>query len=52
MSEIQTYNDQQSATDKEICDRLANIINSQLTKQKARSDAHPVWFLEDNPIVG
>ena len=51
--DIQKYNNSQTASDKEICNRLAKIINSELTKAESKIwHAHPVWFLEGNPIVG
>jgi hypothetical protein len=51
--EIQAYNDRQNSADKEICDLLANIIDSELTEAESKIwHAHPVWFLEGNPIVG
>jgi uncharacterized protein YdhG (YjbR/CyaY superfamily) len=52
-SEIQTYNDKQTSVDKEICDLLATIINNELTEAENKIwHAHPVWFLNGNPIVG
>ncbi len=52
-SEIQTYNDNQTLEDKEICDLLAKIIDNALTKAENKIwHAHPVWFLDKNPIVG
>ncbi len=51
--EIQAYNNRQTATDREICDRLARIINSELPEAVGRIwHAHPVWFLDDNPVAG
>lgn len=51
--DIQAYNDKQSASDKEICDLLARIINSQMPEAENKIwHAHPVWFLDENPIVG
>ncbi|WET01962.1 DUF1801 domain-containing protein [Flavobacterium sp. YJ01] len=51
--EIQNYNDSQSLEDKEICDLLYSIINKNLTKAESKIwHAHPVWFLDGNPIVG
>ena len=52
-SEIQAYNDSQAAADKEICDLLAKAINSELGEAESKIwHAHPVWFIEGNPIVG
>ncbi|MFI5450727.1 DUF1801 domain-containing protein [Pedobacter sp. UC225_61] len=51
--EIQTYNNKQTAVDKEICNLLATIINHELTEAESKIwHAHPVWFLNGNPIVG
>lgn len=50
---IASYNAQQSETDKEICDILAQAINNELTESESKIwHAHPVWFIEGNPIVG
>ena len=51
--EIQSYNDNQQPADKEICDLLATTIDSVLREAESKIwHAHPVWFLEGNPIVG
>lgn len=51
--EIQAYNDKQTPVDKEICDLLATTIDSELTEAESKIwHAHPVWFLNSNPIVG
>lgn len=51
--EIQSYNKSQSGDDKTICDLLANIIDSELSDAESKIwHAHPVWFLDGNPIVG
>lgn len=50
---IQAYNDAQAATDKSICDLLAQEISRGLPKAESKIwHAHPVWFLDGNPIVG
>lgn len=50
---IQTYNDLQSATDQEICYLLSAEINRNLTEAESKIwHAHPVWFIDGNPIVG
>ncbi|MBS3913378.1 MAG: DUF1801 domain-containing protein [Bacteroidetes bacterium] len=52
-TDIQTYNRNQSSSDKEICDKLSEIIDSQLIESESKIwHAHPVWFLNGNPIVG
>jgi uncharacterized protein YdhG (YjbR/CyaY superfamily) len=51
--DIQAYNNSQSAEDKLICDVLAEQINLHLPETENKIwHAHPVWFLEGNPIVG
>ena len=51
--DIQDYNDNQTLTDKEICDLLAFTISAELTEAESKIwHAHPVWFLDGNPIVG
>lgn len=52
-TEINQYNDHQNAVDKKICDQLASIINDELPEAESKIwHAHPVWFLDQNPIVG
>jgi uncharacterized protein YdhG (YjbR/CyaY superfamily) len=51
--DIQTYNDSQTNSDKEICNLLAKIICDCLLQAENKIwHAHPVWFLDGNPIVG
>jgi len=51
--EIKAYNDKQTSDDKEICDQLATIIDLELTDAESKIwHAHPVWFLNGNPIEG
>jgi len=51
--EIKKYNDKQVESDKEICDLLVKIIDYELTDAESKLwHAHPVWFLNGNPIVG
>ena len=53
VKEIEQYNKKQSSHDKEICERLAIIINDELGEAESKVwHAHPVWFLNGNPIVG
>ncbi|KAF2078837.1 DUF1801 domain-containing protein [Flavobacterium sharifuzzamanii] len=53
MNQIQDYNDSQTAENKEICNLLYDIINKNLTEAENKIwHAHPVWFLDGNPIVG
>lgn len=51
--DILTYNASRLPDDQLICDLLAKEINSHLTEAENKIwHAHPVWFLEGNPIVG
>ncbi|MBX3165428.1 MAG: DUF1801 domain-containing protein [Bacteroidetes bacterium] len=51
--DTQTYNNTLQPSDKTICDVLAQEIDKHLPKAENKIwHAHPVWFLEDNPIVG
>lgn len=51
--DIQAYNNAQSTDDKAICDVLAIEITKGLPEAENKIwHAHPVWFLEGNPIVG
>jgi hypothetical protein len=51
--DTRTYNTRQDPTDREICDLLAQEIDRCLPEAEDRIwHAHPVWFLNGNPIVG
>jgi uncharacterized protein YdhG (YjbR/CyaY superfamily) len=51
--DIQSYNKRQDPEHKDVCDLLAATIDSQLEGAENKIwHAHPVWFLEGNPIVG
>lgn len=51
--DIENYNNSQSEQDAEICLLLANTINKGLPEAEHKIwHAHPVWFLDGNPIVG
>jgi hypothetical protein len=51
--DIQAYNDLQSDEEQEICNILAQEITRQLKEAENKIwHAHPVWFLDGNPIVG
>lgn len=51
--DVQTYNSSQSTEDQLICDLLTNEINWHLPEAENKIwHAHPVWFLDGNPIVG
>lgn len=51
--DIKAYNNKQSTGDKKICNMLAEEISSHLPDAENKIwHAHPVWFLDGNPIVG
>lgn len=51
--DMQTYNSSQSTEDQLICNLLTNEINLHLPEAENKIwHAHPVWFLDGNPIVG
>lgn len=51
--DTQIYNDTQSPGEKSICDLLATTISASLPEAENKIwHAHPVWFLDGNPIAG
>jgi hypothetical protein len=51
--EIKAYNTTMTRADKAICELLAEEINKNLSEAENKIwHAHPVWFLDGNPIVG
>lgn len=51
--EISSYNKALTEEEKIICDTLADIIDTNLPKAENKIwHAHPVWFLDGNPITG
>jgi hypothetical protein len=51
--DTKAYNAKQSPEDCEICDLLASEIDRHLPEAENKIwHAHPVWFLDGNPIVG
>lgn len=51
--DIVKYNDSQEDNHKKVCDLLAEEIDKGLPEADSKVwHAHPVWFLEGNPIVG
>ena len=51
--DIKAYNNSQLKADKEICNLLALEIDNNLPKAESKIwHAHPVWFLEGNPVAG
>lgn len=52
-TDIQAYNDKQVPADQETCNKLALEIDRNLPDAENKIwHAHPVWFLDGNPIVG
>ena len=50
---INAYHAARDTTDRAICDALRDYINAGLPEATSKIwHAHPVWFLDDNPIVG
>jgi len=51
--DIASYNKSKTGEEKKICDFLAQEINATLHYTESKIwHAHPVWFIEGNPIVG
>lgn len=52
-ADTQKYNANQTPADQAICDLLAREIDRGLPEAENKIwHAHPVWFLDGNPIVG
>lgn len=50
---IKEYNQSQEPADRVICEFLAQEIDKNLPEAESKIwHAHPVWFLDGNPIVG
>jgi hypothetical protein len=51
--DVTEYNNKQTLEDKQICDMLAAEISRCLPDAENKIwHAHPVWFLEGNPVAG
>lgn len=51
--DILKYNQSQSSDHQQVCDILAQLIDQQLGGAESKIwHAHPVWFIDQNPIVG
>lgn len=51
--DISAYNKKLSPSDREICDLLATEICKHLPNAENKIwHAHPVWFIEGNPVAG
>jgi hypothetical protein len=52
-ADIRNYNGSRTPDEQEICDRLAAEIQRALPDAENKVwHAHPVWFLDGNPVVG
>lgn len=52
-ADIIAYNDRQGSEHQAVCNLLANEIERHLPDAEGKIwHAHPVWFLEGNPVVG
>lgn len=53
IKDIQSYNDNQVGEEADICNILAAEISSALPEAESKIwHAHPVWFLDGNPVAG
>jgi hypothetical protein len=51
--DVKAYNATQAPSNRAICDLLASEIDKHLPEAENKLwHAHPVWFLDGNPIVG
>jgi hypothetical protein len=52
-TDIKAYNRAQVAEEKKICELLATEIDKHLPDAESKVwHAHPVWFLDGNPVAG
>ena len=52
IKEIKAYNNKQTPEEKKICNILAAEIDNSLPEAESKIwHAHPLWFLDDNPIL-
>lgn len=52
-ADVKKYNDSQAPKDRAICTALARQIDAGLPDAENKIwHAHPVWFLDGNPVVG
>lgn len=51
--DIIAYNNQQDVADREICVALAKAIEKAIPEAENKVwHGHPVWFINENPVVG
>ncbi len=47
------FHSAQTSEDRAICEALRSVIDEELSDAQSKIwHSHPVWFLNDNPIVG
>ena len=52
-NDIQSYIDSKEGEDKQICIALQHLITTELAEATSKVwHGAPVWFLDDNPVVG
>ena len=52
-TDIPSYNNTQTDSDKAICALLKKLIDTNLPEAESKIwHGHPVWFLDGNPVVG
>jgi hypothetical protein len=52
-ADTRAFNAAQSPEEKQICTKLAKLIDAELPEAENKMwHRHPVWFLDGNPIVG
>lgn len=50
---IEAFHAAQSETERQICDTLRRVIDDALPEAQSKIwHAHPVWFLDGNPVTG
>jgi len=52
-AEIEKYNQSQQDPYREVCEKLSKLIDAILPEAESKIwHAHPVWFLDGNPVCG
>ena len=53
LTDIHNYHQKLSADERAVCEALRNLIQSELPDATGKVwHGHPVWFIDENPIVG
>jgi len=51
--DIRSYNENHAPDHRQVCELFAREIDTHLPEAESKIwHAHPVWFLDGNPIVG